>query len=373
MQRIILSFMGLALVTTLTFVACDSETKEMEIEVEQPTPVDRVAMLTNIFDNVALPAYDAFELETNKLVEAATAFQANVNATNLQAIQTQWQNTKLVWEAAEVYDIDPINNLFLHNKVDKYPLNQDFVERNLNKEAEMIDETLVENSGSTTKGLPVLEYLLFRAEDGNDILTQFTSGPRAAQYTKYVLALSQNLKAQAALLKKEFSDIREGFISNTVDGINGSVNRLANVQVGLLEEILRAKLNKPLGNEAGGVAQPEKVETPFAKTSLQAIRQNLVGVRNSFVADEAQDNLYDLLDESHSGTGEKLSVVISTAFEDSIAELDKLDESIADMVVSNPDALTPLNDAITRLAVAVKVDMANQLGLTIVFNDTDGD
>ncbi|MEL6717472.1 MAG: imelysin family protein [Bacteroidota bacterium] len=373
MQKVILNFVVIAFVISSIFLACNAENEMEEMEVEQVLPVDRVAMLTNIFDNAAAPAYEIFEAETDKLLEAANVFRENANAANLQALQTQWLNTKLAWEATEIYDISPIDDLFLHNKIDKYPINQKFVEKNLDKDAEVIDESLVENSGSTTKGLPVLEYLLFRSEAGDDILTQFTESTRATQYVNYVVALCQNLKTQAALVKTEFSKIREEFINNTIDGINGSVNNLANVQVGLIEEILRAKINKPLGNEDVGIPQPQKVETPYANVSLQAIRQNLVGLRNSFVGDESKANLYALLDEVHTGNEEKLSATIAKAFEDSIKEIDQLEGSIAELVNSNPDQLNSLGEAITRLGVAVKVDMANQLGLTIVFNDTDGD
>ncbi|MEM9822388.1 MAG: imelysin family protein [Bacteroidota bacterium] len=377
MQKNILGFIVLAFMSISLFVACGSgEVEEPEMPggtEEPPAPVDRVAMLTNIYDNAAIPAHDAFLAEATKLLETATAFRDNANAANLETVQMQWQSTKLAWELVEVYDIDPIDDQFLHNKIDKYPLNQNFVESSLDSDPGSIDETLVENSGSTTKGLPVIEYLLFRAEDGNEVLTQFTTGPRAPQYLNYLLALSQNLLTQAGVLKSEFSSIRADFINNTVDGSNGSLNNLANAQVGLIEEILGDKINRPLGGDSNGIPVPEKVETPFAQISLPAIRQNLVSLRESFVGDESQVNLYALFDEVHMGDGDKLSATIATAFENCLNEVDQLNDSVAALVTNNPDALDPLVEAITRLGIAIKVDMANQLGLTIVFNDTDGD
>lgn len=340
---------------------------------ENSTSVDRQSMLANIFDNAALPALGTFEDEAAALLALTDAFVDATTEANLRTVQDQWKVTKLSWEKVEVYDIDPIDAQFLHNKIDKYPLKKQFVERNLNDAPELITEDLVKNSGSTTKGLPVLEYLLFKAEDSVNVLEQFNDGPRADQYKNYLIALCKNLLTEAQNLKTEFTKIREGFVSNTEDGINGSVNNLANLQVGLIEEVLRLKLNKPLGAENEGTAQPQKVESPYANISLDAIKADLEGIQASFIADDNMDNLYSLLDEFHTGNQERLSTVIATAFEDCFNEIDKLNNPLQEIVVSNPSSLSNLNDAITRLGIAIKVDMANQLGLTIVFGDADGD
>jgi len=373
MRSYTLTFLILSLGTIACLFSCnkkgDDTPKMME---EEEKPFDRVAMLTNIFDHAVLPAYEMFEQEAEVLSNLAATFSQTPNRENLLAVQNQWKTSKLAWEQTEVFDLGEIGDLFLHNKVDKFPQNLDFLEENLDSENEL-NQAFVANSGSTAKGLVAIEYLLFRSEAGEDILVQFTTGSRQLQYRSYLAGLTADVLVQAQALLQQIKSEREAWITNAGDGISASINELANAQVAILEEVISNKLSKPLGYDNTGVAEPDKVETPYANIDFEVIRANLTGIHQSFQADTSFANLYDLLDHVQPKDAEKLSATIEAAFQASFQSLATFDTTLAVSVIENKTAVEALSAEIRKILVGIKVDMENILGLTIVFNDTDGD
>ena len=121
---------------------------------------DRKAMFRDITQNVILPAHEAFVSESALLVQKVHAFQAEPTVEKLEALQAQWKQVSLAWKACELFELGPVQEVFIHNLIHKWPTNPKLIEEHL-ASADSIDQDLIDSIGSTSKGLPAIEYLIF--------------------------------------------------------------------------------------------------------------------------------------------------------------------------------------------------------------------
>ncbi|MEZ4590081.1 MAG: hypothetical protein R3D55_02920 [Chloroflexota bacterium] len=68
-----------------------------------------------------------------------------------------------------------------------------------------------------------------------------------------------------------------------------------------------------------------------------------------------------------------LSQVIDAQFVTTLAAFDEIEGSLHTAVTTNPNQVNAAYDEVRTLLVLIKADMANHLGVTLTFNDNDGD
>lgn len=372
-------FLLLAGLVVLLTASCNNDSDPAPSEVMEepepdpppvtPTTFDREAMLQNIGEAVLIPFHEAFVAEVASLDSVAAVFASDPTEANLMAIQAQWLDTKKSWKQCEVFEILDVKDNFLHNRIDKWPTNQNFLNRNVSGTDELT-EAFVEGSGSTSKGLPALEFLLF-TEVG---LTDFTSDSLATRRLTYIKAMTENLAVRSANLLEVWQNGLPEFISGTENFSKGSLNQLLNSQVGLLEEIINNKLGKPLGKNNGGRIQPDEAEAFTSQLSLPLIEENLKGLKASYEGDISKEGLDDLLDFLEAKQEDTdLSEAISSQFDMCFEKLALISEPLSIAVDSQNQAVEDLYQSVRDLLASFKVDAANNLGILITFNDTDGD
>jgi len=69
--------------------------------------------------------------------------------------------------------------------------------------------------------------------------------------------------------------------------------------------------------------------------------------------------------------GKPLADIIHTRIDQVLAELEKVDEPLANSIVESPQTVTDAYEAALRLLILVRVDMVNNFGVTLTFNDGD--
>jgi predicted lipoprotein len=138
-----------------------------------------------------------------------------------------------------------------------------------------------------------------------------------------------------------------------------------------LENMRSMKLGRPLGDRSGGEPRPQYVESRFSGRSLTDCRDALRGVRDVWDGDgdatEAR-GISDLLDDS----GE-LTEQVDGLFDAAEARLGEVPETLEDAVVGDPAPAVAAQDALRDLQIGIQIDLAQALGVTITFNDNDGD
>ncbi len=342
----------------VSLMSCGTDSNEIEA-------LDRETVLKNIGEMVILPSHQNFQHECQKLHQATKIFQDNPSENQLIAVQNQWKSTQLAWKKCEVFEFGEAKSQFMHFKIGKWKTNAHFIDNNL-KATEFLDESFVSNSGSTTKGLPAIEYLLF----GEDVLESFSNDRKA----QYLTAMTADLLTQSATLNQIWQDDIVNFQSKTQNGVDGSLNVLVNAQIALLEEIVNSKLAKPLGKDNGGTPNPKDAEAFLSGCSTQIIQANLKGIQASVFGHLSIIGLHELIELKNYRKGDiLLSKSIENQFELCLSALQNINKPLAEMVISEPEKVAHLYIAVRDLLVLFKVDLASALSITVTFNDNDGD
>lgn len=338
------------------------------------TEFTRNAMLDNLVNNVVLPLNAEFVAQTAVLETAATTFSNEPTSANLEALQNEWRTTSNLWQQAKLYEFDRM--MVLHNQIAKSPTDVEFIEDILARNLNNLDESFIESIGSTSKGLPAIEYFIFAADGNEAVLAQLNDESSRMQY---MVAATQNLHNKAKELEAywlpEGNDYANTFINADGGGeqFNSSLSMLANQIVAIIEVGIRDKLGRPLGIAAGDGPHPEEVEAILSGNSLAQLKQNLTTAEIAFTGGEGL-GLDDYLDYLEAESDDVLlSQKINDQFAATYAALDAVQPPLKTAVSEDTATVQAAYDEMRKLLVLIKVDMANQLGVTITFNDSDGD
>jgi predicted lipoprotein len=276
---------------------------------------------------------------------------------------------------AQLYEFDRM--MVLHNQIAKTPIDSDFIEDIVARSLTGLDDEFVESVGSNAKGLPVIEYFIFDAAGDNEaVLARLTTEPSRLEYLG---GAADNLHSKAQAVQAYWlpagNDYANTFINADGGGevFNSALSLLNNQMVGMLEMAIREKLGRPLGTADGNGPQPELVEAGLSGNSLAHIRRNVESVEQAYSGSSGLglDDYLDYLDADYNG--EPLSQAIAAQFAASYAALDAIEPPLSMVVNQNPATVQTAYDELRQLLILIKVDMANQLGVTITFNDSDGD
>ena len=100
-----------------------------------------------------------------------------------------------------------------------------------------------------------------------------------ARRGQYALTISRDLIVQARALREAWDPEHGNFLDELVgagrtstryDTLNRALGEVVNRMGYTLENMSAEKLAKPLGDSAGGVPQPDQVESPFRGPPLRA-------------------------------------------------------------------------------------------------------
>lgn len=340
----------------------------------QTNSFDRKAMLENIAFKVILPCFETFAQKAEKFELATTSLVTTPNTDTLETAQTAWQEAGYAWAQCEPYAFGGLEIMILHNQIDKTPINTSQIESFINAD-EKIDEAFIDSKGSTARGLGAAEYLLFNTEDA--AILETLQDQRRLQY---LAALATNITAKANGLILFWSPEGENYAAtfaaaDSADGsVKGSVNRLMNELIATLEGLAREKLAEPLGDLDGSEPRPELAESFRSQTSLDRIKGNLLGAQHLFTGTDSVgaeglgiDDYLDFLG-ANSLSGQIDNLLLAT-----LEASEGIDEPLETALANQPESVRQIYSVLQNLLVLTSVDAANQLGVTVTFNDSDGD
>lgn len=339
---------------------------------------DRSTLLADVANNIILPEHQEFKAQTTTLKNAAIAFSDDPSQSNLDALQTVWHQTKLEWKDCQLFNLGPVSDQIIHNFIDKWATNPAFIENFIATE-DTITQTFINGIGSTSKGLPAIEHLIYSDAGDVAIIDSFTNGSNISNRKAYLVALTENLELAASVLldvwQASGDNYVEEFITSTGNGLDGSVNMLANEMVGAIEKLIRKNIGNALGTETGNGPDPTQTEAPYAQTSLEYIRANVVSLQSTFNGGSATavgyDDYLNHLNAQYHGVA--LADTINGQFDLILSEIVALQKPLETAVVNNPTQVEAIHEALQDLLVLIKVDMASSLSITITFSDNDGD
>lgn len=346
-----------------------SSGSESDTSTEVKEGFERKAMLENIAFNVVLPLQRDFVAQAQALGEAVQTLSDDPSPETLRAAQEAWRSASAAWQRVDLFEVGGLEMTILFNQINKAPTDPELIDQAIS------EGRPAESVGSTSKGLPALEYLLFNPEGDEAVLTSLEDPARLA----YLVDLSTDLSRKASELHTFWSPKGENYAATFAAAdaqggqTQGSINMLVNEMIGQTEMIVRDKLGAPLGMMNGGESEPEAAEAARSEASLANLISNVEALKMTFNGADGlgfDDYLNDL--DAFYAYG-PLSETINRQFDATLEALNAIDRPLTQAVTETPDAVQAAYDKARLLVVLLKSDMGAQMGVTVTFNSSDGD
>lgn len=366
----------LFLVVSLVFTACKRDKEE---EPQPEDSYDKSGMLANIADNLIMPQYQSFKVDTDSLQLLTATFNATPDLTNLLALQTKFTEAYVSYQWISTFEIGPAETDIIRANFNTFPC--DTVQINSNISSGVYDLASVSNIDA--KGFPALDFLLYgKALSNSYILSLYTTSPTATNAKNYLTALVNEIKTKIDALNNSWASTGGNYVStfksSTGSDVGSSIGMLVNQLSYDLELLKNARIGIPLGKKSLGVPFPEKSEAFYSQQSLLLVMEHIKNIENVYLG-RSKSNADGLgFDDylTHINAmygGGSLNDAIKNKFISVKTKLAAIPGPLSQAVLTSPAIVDVAYVELQQLVVLLKVDMTSSLGVLITYVDSDGD
>ncbi|MEM9664215.1 MAG: imelysin family protein [Bacteroidota bacterium] len=347
---------------------------------EPPPPEEegfqRPDLLANVGGNLIVPAYGLLQTTVDGLASTVDAFAADPSEESLRAAREALKASRLAWQFTNLFQFGPAESVVLRSALNTYPTNVDRVEANVATGTYTLGSIADRPAG----GFPALDYLL-HGTDEEETMMLFTADANAAARLAYVqdnaAFIKSNVDAVVTQWQAEGGNYTGTFLSEDNAGIDvgSSLGMLINAMVLHYERFLRdGKIGIPAGVRSAGIPRPGTVEVPYGGYSLELAQANMEALERLYlgVGFNGVDGL-GLDDNLRALDADELADDIVATLADIRGQLDALSDPLEEQIEQNNDAVLEVFTTMQELVVLIKTDMTSILGVSITFQDTDGD
>lgn len=339
---------------------------------------ERKNMLINTTDAVIIPSYEALASSTDAFGAEVDALCAAPDLALLQSTRAAWKVMRRDWKRTEAFRFGPVEQLQTVAALDTWPSAFVFMEGTLNGSASL-DAAGVAALSPTQRGQPAAEYLLWgRNTDDATVLSGLGTAGAPTRRCQYLRGLALDLRTNTRAVLDAW---RTGYRTDFVDAGGGdppyptlkaAVDQMVNQLVATSESVAGARLAAPLGLRGDGVPAPNAVESPYSANAIQDMLDINQGVENLYRGSLGTPDGLSLSDYVR----EKDPAVDAQVLTE-IAELNDALEAIPGPLQTALTENTALVEAAYQQSRDVKRVFATNvvalLGVTLTFNDNDGD
>lgn len=352
----------IALAATVVTMGCSQATLDLLGRSFIPNTINVQAVTESSYHQVILPGYRNFLVAARTLDEKVSAYVKNPqDAEQFAALQSAWKSASAAWVMTEAFQFGPATEDRLRQNIAFWPRRPEHIQSVLTGS----DSIIIQQLGTSRKGLPVIEYLLFGPESIP------IKEPEGQRHRDYLLALSHDLVEQADRLFQQWDTGTYGL--NYLKSTNAA-NMQLNQWVVLLENTKNKRLGEPAGL-MGTALGAEGLEAPDSDYSLGLLKAALDGFARSY----AQEGLS--VQSSTPSTSDYLVALghrtvhqqVSEQLQKVRTDLQMLGPSLKQALRTHPEAVATSYEDVKTLLRYVKVDLANALNQTVNFTDNDGD
>ena len=344
---------------------------------EEPS-FKRADMLANMGNNIIVPSYVSFQGAVGALHTAGEVFKNSPDEATLTDLQAALKEARMAWQDVALFQFGPAETFALRGSLNTYPANTDQIEANMASGSYVLGT--IENIAAG--GFPALAYLLHgTGETTEELLALFTTDANATSRMTYLednLTFSQeNVDLVVNRWLATDGNYLATFLSEDKGGVDvgSSLGELVNALVLHYERFIRdGKIGIPAGVRSSGVPRPKTTEafyggysSELAVRSVEALERLYKGT--SFSGEDGtglEENLEFL-------EAEMLASDISTTMQGVIGSLMALPDPLSAQIESNSEEVVSVFTEMQQLVVLLKADMTSFLGVTITFQDNDGD
>lgn len=351
----------LAITLTGVTVGCSQSTLDILGRSFVPNTIVMQSVTDSGYHQVILPGYRDFLTATRQLEQQVKAYlQSPQDPQQLAAVQTAWKTASAAWVMTEAYQFGPATEDRLRQNIAYWPRRTEHIQSVLTGS----DPIVVQQLGTSRKGLPVIEYLIFGEAAS-------LADPAQQRYRDYLQSLSADLVNQADTLVQEW---QTGDYGGSYLRSPNAANMQLNQWVVLLENIKNKRLGEPAGL-LGAALGEEGLEAPDSDYSLALLKASLDGFARSYALEglAIQSNTPDTGTYLVALGHRQIHQRVSDQLQKLRTDLDRLGPSLKQALKSNPEAVEASYEDVKTLLRYVKVDLANALNQTVNFTDNDGD
>lgn len=370
-------FLASIVIGTLGLSACDSGGSNDPGP--DPTPAfDRTEMLINIGHNIIIPAYQSFQVAVDALDDATKAFAADPAVATLASLRTALNASWLSWQDVAPFQFGPADGVALRGALNTYPTDTDQVEANIASGNYVLGTVANLSAG----GFPAIDYLINGLSDTDEaIVAMYTSDANAAGRRKYLEDNVAFIKTNTDTVVNDWTSPGGNYIGTFLSAEKGgldvgsSIGEMLNAIVLHYERFIRdGKIGIPAGVRSSGIPRPKTTEAYYAGHSLELAIASVKALDRVYQGTGPNDVDGIGLDEHLQFLeAADLSSDIKTAFTEVIASLEQLSDPLSAQIESDLDSVIAVFTEMQELVVLLKADMTSMLGITITYQDNDGD
>ncbi|MCA9490366.1 MAG: imelysin family protein, partial [Myxococcales bacterium] len=304
--------------------------------------------------------YESFEVRAAALDDAVSAMCAGTGS--LEDAREAWQAAREPWKRSQIVAFGPVLTFpeRYGPKLDDWPVDADAIEALVASDAPVSAADFAA-MGTATRGLPVVEWLLYGETPDEPRRCAVLAGAAGdVRANASMLADAWRVDWQQRLSSPELA------ADDDWDTVQDVVDEWVNRSVYTVADLRGLRLGKPLGDDSGGVPQPQLVESRPSGRSLQDARDVLQGVRAAWRG-EAGPGLRSLVEDA------ALADRVDGLFDGCDARLAEVPEPLATTVVEQPEIVARAQEALQALQITMQLEVAQALSVTLAFSDEDGD
>lgn len=337
-------------------------------------PADHARLAASLTDGVVMPAYRGHAAATRALAEALAGACGNAETAVAKRVEASFHDAMEAWQHAAPIHLGPIMTGFGPARVQYWPDRRGTGARQLRRalaaeDPRLLDPDALAEASVALRDLQALERLLYDPDPG----TVLAAGGYGCALAATVAQVQARLAADLLAAWEGPDGFRQTVLTAAAgndayfDAGEAAADFLRSLST-TLDIVIAQKLEIPLGASAE-TSRPRLVENGRSGRSLRNIVANL----------ETAAALY----RSENGFGDLLSQAgswpLDRGMRDLFGELVAQAEAVApplSAAVTDPDRRAALETLVEKLKTArvlVTGALAQEIGLVIGFNATDGD
>ena len=358
------------------FISC-SEDKELSESDPADESYNRITMMENLTENIIIPSLENLDLKLKTFNTSLNSFNSDINLNNLTTLRSNFLEAYKAWQYVEMFNIGKAEEIYYNLKSNVYPVNVARVMANMDNTSLNLDDCSdTKPNNCSAQGFPTLDYLLYGISNTDEsILLEYKNNN--SNYKQYLNIVAQELMSNTTTVLDDLKANKDNFISSIENNMTSNLNMIVNDFVYYYEKGLRTnKIGIPAG--VWTFKRPENVESFYAQDiskeltleALNACKKFFVGTKFGTESDNGESfkDYIDYLDTDNS-----LSKLILDSFDNSIAEINSLNQSFSNQIENDNIKMLEAFDVLQVAVRYMKTDMLSLMGVDVDYVDADGD
>lgn len=346
----------------LILAGCDSNsglTNQCHVDYDQE------ALYEDILKEQIQPGYESLLTSLNQLKADFSTFKSSPSTELLDDLESSFTNSYVAWKGVEIFRFGPAEQLQAQSYFNFFPINTALVEKQLDSGFDPDNSTLFD------KGLPLLDYFIFKEESPED-RTAYLTRPEVQEY--FQQALDKMISVATIILAGYQNGYANEFIESTGTAAGTTLSLLINALSQYFEDNRRNQLGIPSGALTLDIPNPDKTEAYYSSNSLLLLKKGVETSRLLYDGPMKGRGIKDYVTDLEAETsGEQIANSISSTFQTILSAANKIDEPLSRAVTEDKDDVAALYRAMSDQVIQLKTDLPARTCISITYVDNPSD